>query len=131
MPIVTPKTFRELEDDLRRFPNLLEWMLFTPDRLPMWGSGSGAEMLEVAPEILHRMGEVCEPLLRPEWGRVVQRGMFQTDTGYCLLTTLPGSFLLASLWSTEVGEGGPPRDVLAEVLAYTEQMLHYRFGELR
>lgn len=126
-----PKTFRELEEDLARFPNLLEWMVFTPDRLPMWGSGSGAEMLEAAPEILHRMSEVCKPLLRPEWGRTVRQSIIQTESGYCLVATLPGDFLLSSLWSMESGEGGPPKAVLQEVVESTEHMLRYRFGEMR
>jgi len=126
---VEAKSFRDLERELRTYPGLLAWMVFSPERLQVWRSGDEAAVLEAAPEILGRMGEACRPILTAEWGGALRHGLFQTDSGYCLLTTLPGNFLFASLWRIEPGRSAPGA-VLQEAMGRMEKFLRYRFSEI-
>jgi hypothetical protein len=123
-----PITFADLEREMEKYPGLLGWIVFSPDKLPVWRAGDDTADLEQAPDVLRRLGELAQPLLRPEWGREVSQSMFQTKQGYCILTTLSGGFLFGSLWQVG-GSGMPTKKVLQEVLDRMERWLTYRFLE--
>lgn len=127
-PPQEPQTLRDLESELAGYPGLVGWMVFSPDRLPVWRFGEGASVLETAPEVMHRLGDVCQTVFGPEWGRTLYQGMFRTDSGYCFLIILPGDFLFGSLWRVEDGQE-PGKAVLQEVLELMERWVQYRFVE--
>ncbi|KPK72158.1 MAG: hypothetical protein AMJ84_04785 [Acidithiobacillales bacterium SM23_46] len=128
-PPKEPRTFRDLERELAGYPGLVGWIVFSPERLPVWRSGEEDSALEVAPDSLRQLGKVCQPLSRAEWGRTLGQGMFhQTENTYYLLTTLPGDFLFVSLWRVEAGQR-PAKAVLREVFELMERCIQYQFTQ--
>jgi hypothetical protein len=129
-PSVRLTTFHELEQELGEIAELEEWVVFSPDRLPVWHSGQETSPLLQAPEVLRRVAEAWRPLLRPEWGDTIEQGLFQTEEGYCLMLVLPGDFLFGSLWSTAPGPSSA-KAVLMKVIERSESLLQLRFSDIR
>ena len=125
-----PTTFREFEQEFSAYPDLMAWMVFSPDLLPVWSAGVDTSQLETAPEVLLRLNDICRPLLRPEWDQTLRQGLFQTENGYCLLATLPDNFFFTSLWRLESGQEAP-KAALANALDRMKKWLQYRFADMK
>jgi hypothetical protein len=121
-----PNSFRDLERYLSRYKGLIGWMVFAPDRLPVWRAGADVSVLEMAPQVLRRMDDICKPPFRGRAGETLLQGMFQTEDGYCILAALPGDFLFSSLWRAD--EAAEPV-VLQEIVGRIERWLGKRFQE--
>jgi len=123
-----PHTFHELEAELARaYPGLTAWVVFDSDRLPIWRFGREVSVLELTPQIQRHLDSVCQPLLQVGDGRSLRQGMFETDSGLCLLASLPGDFLFSSLWRSEAPL--PPRAMFQDIVERVESWLCVRFTD--